>query len=137
MSRQLSSYQLDMVLGELIDIVGRQDVSTATPDRFIYAVDHYWVPEMWVDKGEQPILPDFVVQVDDGREAPLNLVVEVKGFRGEDAKQKKETMDTFWVPGVNNLGTHGRWAFVELRDVFDMQEEFARLVQSGRLNQST
>ena len=61
MSRQLSSYQLDMVLGELIDIVGRQDVSTATPDRFIYAVDHYWVPEMWVDKGEQPILPDFVV----------------------------------------------------------------------------
>jgi type III restriction enzyme len=49
-------------------------------------------------------LPDFIVLVDDGRgdEDPLNLVVEIKGFRGEDAKEKKTTMDAYWVPGVNN-----------------------------------
>jgi type III restriction enzyme len=46
------------------------------------------------------------VQVDDGHgpDDLLNLIVEIKGYRGEDAKDKKLTMDTYWVPGVNNLG---------------------------------
>ena len=34
-------------------------------------------------------IPDFIVQIDDGQEDPLNLVVEIKGYRGEDAKDKK------------------------------------------------
>jgi type III restriction enzyme len=74
-------------------------------------------------------LPDFIVQVDDGRADLLNLVVEVKGYRGEDAKEKKATMDTYWIPGVNNLGAHGRWAFVELKDVFTMQAEFEKCIE--------
>jgi type III restriction enzyme len=51
-------------------------------------------------------LPDFVVLVDDGHGPadPLHLVVEIKGYRGEDAIEKKSTMDTYWVPGVNHLG---------------------------------
>ena len=51
-------------------------------------------------------IPDFIVHVDDGRGAddPLHLIVEIKGYRGEDAKDKKATMDTYWVPGVNGLG---------------------------------
>ena len=75
-------------------------------------------------------LPDFIVQVDDGRPDWLNLVVEVKGYRGEDAKEKKATMDTYWIPGVNNLGAHGRWAFLELKDVFAMEAEFAARILS-------
>jgi type III restriction enzyme len=75
-------------------------------------------------------LPDFIAQVDDGRADLLNLVVEVKGYRGEDAKEKKATMETYWIPGVNNLSTHGRWAFVELKDVFAMQAEFAAKIES-------
>ena len=49
-------------------------------------------------------IPDFIVQVDDGHgeDDPLNLVVEIKGYRNEDAKAKKLTMDTYWVPGVNS-----------------------------------
>ena len=56
-------------------------------------------------------LPDFIVLVDDGRGGDdlLRLVVEVKGYRQEDAKDKKKTMDTYWVPGVNHLGAWGRW----------------------------
>ena len=50
----------------------------------------------------------------------LNLVVEVKGYRGEQAKQKRMTMDTYWVPGVNNSKRYGRWAFAEFTDVFTM-----------------
>ena len=66
--------------------------------------------------------------MDDGRgeddDDLLRLVVEVKGYRGEDAKDKKSMMDTYWVPGVNNLGAYGRWAFAELTDVYAMEEDF-------------
>jgi len=71
-------------------------------------------------------IPDFVVLVDDGHgeDDPLHLVVEIKGYRGEDAKDKKSTMETYWMPGVNNLGSFGRWAFAEFRDVYEMEADF-------------
>ena len=40
-------------------------------------------------------------------------------------------MLTHWVPGVNRLGTHGRWAFAEFTDVWQMQDDFARKVQEA------
>lgn len=54
----------------------------------------------------------------------------IKGYRGEDAKEKKTTMDTYWVPGVNNLKNHGRWAFAEFTDVFQIQDDFADKVEA-------
>ncbi len=72
--------------------------------------------------------PDFIVQINDGQDDPLNLVVEIKGYRREDAKEKKLTMETYWIPGVNNLAGYGRWAFAEFADVFDMQQDFAEKV---------
>lgn len=77
-------------------------------------------------------IPDFIVQVDDGggKDNPLNLIVEIKGYRREDAKEKKSTMDTYWIPGVNHLGTHGRWAFAEFGDVYEMQDDFAKEVEA-------
>ena len=74
-------------------------------------------------------LPDFIVLVDDGHPDPLQLIVEIKGFRGEDAKDKKTTMDVYWIPGVNNLKTYGRWAFAEFTDVFEIQTDFAKAVE--------
>ena len=71
-------------------------------------------------------IPDFIVQIDDGRgpDDPLNLIAEVKGYRGEDAIAKATTMRSYWVPGVNNLGIYGRWAFHEFTSVYDIQAEF-------------
>ncbi len=79
-------------------------------------------------------LPDFIVLVDDGRgdEDLLHLVVEIKGYRREDAKDKKATMDTYWVPGVNNHEDYGRWAFAEFTDVFEVEAAFNRLVEELR-----
>jgi type III restriction enzyme len=76
-------------------------------------------------------IPDFIVQIDDGREPddPLNLIVEIKGYRGIDAQIKAETMRTLWVPGVNNLGNYGRWAFAEFTDVFAIADEFGSLIE--------
>ena len=71
--------------------------------------------------------PDFIVRIDDGHgdDDLLNFVVEIKGYRGEDAKEKKSAMDNYWVPGVSRLGSHGRWAFAEFTDVYAMQHDFA------------
>jgi type III restriction enzyme len=76
-------------------------------------------------------LPDFIVLVDDGHgpDDLLHLVVEIKGYRREDAKEKKSTMDTYWVPGVNHLGSYGRWAFAEFTDVYLIQTDFKSRVQ--------
>jgi type III restriction enzyme len=78
-------------------------------------------------------IPDFIVRVDDGRgdEDLLNLVVEIKGYRGQDAIEKKLTMDAYWVPGVNNLETYGRWAFKEFTEIYDVEEKFDELIQSS------
>lgn len=74
-------------------------------------------------------LPDFIVQIDDGRPDLLNLVVEIKGFRGEDARVKATTMQSYWVPGVNNLGRFGRWSFAEFRDAGTTEAEFGKLIE--------
>ena len=54
--------------------------------------------------------------------------------RGEDAKEKKSTMDTYWIPGVNHLGTYGRWAFAEFTDVYQMETEFNKIIASASKN---
>ena len=76
-------------------------------------------------------VPDFIVLIDDGHGAEdlLHLVVEIKGFRREDAKEKADTMRAHWVPGVNGLRTYGRWDFAEFGDVYTMQADFGRLVE--------
>jgi type III restriction enzyme len=77
-------------------------------------------------------LPDFIVLVDDGHGENdlLHLVVEIKGYRREDAKEKKSTMDTYWIPGINNSGQYGRWAFAEFKAVYQIEADFKEKVQS-------
>ncbi len=78
-------------------------------------------------------IPDFIVLVDDGNgdDDLLHLIVEIKGYRGEDAKDKKATMDTYWVPGVNHHGDYGRWAFAEFTDVFEVEAGFNETVEKA------
>jgi type III restriction enzyme len=77
-------------------------------------------------------LPDFIVLVDDGHgpDDLLHLIVEIKGYRREDAKEKKITMETYWVPGVNHLKTYGRWSFAEFTEVYQIEKDFAAKVKS-------
>ena len=82
---------------------------------------------------QRTYVPDFILKVDDGRGNGdlLNLVVEIKGYRREDAKDKKQTMDAYWIPGVNNLGGFGRWAFAELTDNWTMAEAVDAAIGGG------
>ncbi|WP_437625513.1 BPTD_3080 family restriction endonuclease [Sorangium sp. So ce1151] len=77
--------------------------------------------------------PDFLLLVNDGRGPGdlLHLVVEIKGYRGEDAKEKKATMETYWVPGVNHLVSYGRWAFAEFTQVYEIESNFKAKVDAS------
>ncbi len=44
------SYMFDMILFELQDIVGKENVSIKSSDKEIYSIDYFWVSEMWHDK---------------------------------------------------------------------------------------
>ena len=85
-----------------------------------------------IGTNQHKYLPDFIVRIDDGKGSDnlLNLVVEIKGFRGENAKAKAETMRAYWIPGVNNLKEFGRWEFKEFTSAFDLDEDFENLVSS-------
>ena len=106
-------------------------VAESHPAVMAYAKNHNLGLEVPYRYGSEKrkYLPDFIVLIDDGQADPLHLIVEIKGYRGEDAKVKKETMDTHWIPGVNNLGRYGRWAFAEFTDVYEMETDFAEKLE--------
>ena len=109
-------------------------VAESNPKVIAYTKNHNLGLEVPYRYGSEirKYLPDFVVLVDDGHgpDDPLHLVVEIKGYRREDAKEKKSTMDTYWVPGVNHLGTYGRWAFAEFTEVYQIESDFKAKVES-------
>jgi type III restriction enzyme len=108
-------------------------VAEAHPRVIAYTKNHNLGLEVPYRSGSETrkYFPDFIVKVDDGHgpDDPLQLIVEVKGYRREDAVLKKLTMDTYWVPGVNFAAKYGRWAFVEFTDVYEMQDDFAAKVK--------
>jgi type III restriction enzyme len=109
-------------------------VAESHPKVRAYVKNHNLGLEVPYRYGSEPrtYLPDFIVLVDDGHghEDPLHLIVEIKGYRREDAKEKKSTMDTYWVPGVNHLGNHGRWAFAEFTEVYQIEADFKAKVET-------
>ncbi len=58
---QRSALATEMVLSELADAVGGENVSTRAADRLVYATDWSWMPQMWLDRGMEPPSPDVVV----------------------------------------------------------------------------
>ncbi len=84
--------------------------------------------------GERHVyLPDFIVLINDGNgeDDLLHLVIEIKGYRKEDAKMKKLTMDTYWIPGVNRMKKYGRWAFAEFTDVYSIQQDLGERIKEA------
>ena len=74
---------------------------------------------------------DFLVRLDDGHgsEDPLSLIVEVTGARGEEKEAKVATARTLGVSAVNNAGTWGRWAFIEVTDPWDAKSAVCRALR--------
>lgn len=102
-------------------------VAESHPKVLAYVKNHnmgFGVPYRF-GSASRKYVPDFIVLVDDGKgmSDPLHLIVEIKGLRGEDDKAKKQAVEQFWIPGVNRLGSFGRWAFAEFTDVWEMEDD--------------
>ena len=69
--------------------------------------------------------PDYIVKIDDGSDDLLNLVVEIKGYKDDKAKAKADTMKRLWISAINNDGSFGRWAFVEITNMEQAREILA------------
>jgi type III restriction enzyme len=70
---------------------------------------------------ERQYIPDYILQVDDGRgeDDLLNLIVEVSGEARADKAAKVATARNLWVPAVNAHDGYGRWMFIEITDPWD------------------
>jgi type III restriction enzyme len=76
-----------------------------------------------LDSEEHDYIPDFIVKLNDGqgKQNPLNLIIEVTGEKKKDKEVKVSTAKTLWVQAVNNHGGFGRWAFIEIQDPWNVQ----------------
>jgi alkyldihydroxyacetonephosphate synthase len=61
MQYKKDTYLYHMILHELADIVGEKNVSLSAADKVAYSVDYYWVSELWHEKGNERLEPDFIV----------------------------------------------------------------------------
>jgi alkyldihydroxyacetonephosphate synthase len=53
--------QNEMIRSELEEVVGQDFVSVDKTDRLIYSTDWSWMPQMWLDRGEELKPPDYIV----------------------------------------------------------------------------
>ncbi len=51
----------DVILNEIADIVGHEDVTVREAERIAYSMDVYLVSQIWLDGGQKPPSPDWVV----------------------------------------------------------------------------
>src|SRR6478672_11842143 len=70
-----SSLEFEMIRSELADVVGDEFVSISQVDKLVYATDWSWMPQMWIDRGQPPPSPDFIVHPANAQEISAVLKV--------------------------------------------------------------
>jgi type III restriction enzyme len=80
---------------------------------------------------EKQYFPDFIVYIEDGhkKDDMLNLIIEVTGERKREKAIKVEAAKTLWVPAINNHGSFGRWAFLEIADPWDAKNMIKAFIE--------
>ena len=71
----MNDFLLNTVYFELGDAVGRENVSIRTADKLSHSMDYFWLPRMYVDRGEFPPEADFVVYPGSAQEVSKVLVI--------------------------------------------------------------
>ncbi|MDR0440099.1 MAG: FAD-dependent oxidoreductase, partial [Candidatus Accumulibacter sp.] len=64
-----------MILSELEDVVGPENVSIRESDRLVTAADYFWIPRMWADRGKYPATADVIVRPGCAGEVAKVLVI--------------------------------------------------------------
>lgn len=58
----LRGFMSEMIRSELEDAVGQENVSVSSGEKLAYGTDYFWLSRMWVDKGQTPPVPDYIVR---------------------------------------------------------------------------
>ena len=54
-------FRTEMIRSELEEIVGSHFVSEKESDKLVYSTDWSWMPQMWLDRGQSLVTPDYIV----------------------------------------------------------------------------
>ena len=73
-----SDLMREMIRSELEDIVGADNVGMTEGDRLPFATDFFWLSRMWVDKGQKPSLPDYVVRPDSAQQ--ISRILKIANY---------------------------------------------------------
>ena len=76
-------------------------------------------------------LPDFITRIEMPDKSILNLLIEVTGKRDDKKAIKVNTAKEMWVPAINNISRFGKWAFIEVADIYDTQNLIHAGIESG------
>ncbi|NLC47722.1 MAG: FAD-binding oxidoreductase [Firmicutes bacterium] len=72
---KLQSFMFDMILSELEDAVGEENVSTRQIDKLTHGVDYFWLPRMWADCGEELPQADVIVSPENTQQVSAVLKI--------------------------------------------------------------
>ena len=86
---QIKSFMFNMILSELEDAVGRDNVSVSEAEKASYTVDYFWLSRMWQDRGAEGPKPDIIVRPGSAQEVSKVLNVPV-GSTSADGKYSVE-----------------------------------------------
>ena len=71
----MNDFLMNTICFELEDAVGKENVSIRTADKIAHSMDYFWLPRMYVDKGNIPPMADFVVYPGSAEEVSKVLVI--------------------------------------------------------------
>ncbi|HEX6386066.1 MAG TPA: FAD-binding oxidoreductase [Anaerolineae bacterium] len=54
-------FQSEMIRSELEEVVGPDFISVKESDKLVYSTDWSWMPQMWLDRGQPLVTPDYIV----------------------------------------------------------------------------
>jgi len=107
-----------------------QSLESMPEVRHYFKNDHVGFTIPYVLNGDQRnYIPDFVAYVATAA-GEVNLIVEVSGEKRADKDAKTSTARTLWIPAVNNQGSFGRWAFLEIRDPWNAKAEIGEFLKT-------
>ena len=71
----MEGLQAAMIRSELEEVVGAGHISTDATERLVYSTDWFWLPQMWLDRGEALRKPDFIVRPGSAEEVSAVLQI--------------------------------------------------------------
>ena len=73
---------------------------------------------------ERNYMTDFIAVCNTPSGEEVNLIIEISGFsndRNGNKEEKKHYTQDYWIPAVNNIGKYGKWDFIEISDIDNIE----------------